>query len=751
MKKYLFLLFFVALFMQNLMAHQVCINDSQSISNATVRNGLSKVSNANTVKVGDLVYEINPKTLTASVTFSGEYTEYGIVDNYVGLDEAVVPETIEYDGDTYTVESIGFCAFDSSNISSISFPATLKTIGQTAFAECNNLTELIIPENVSSIDQYAFYLSSNLKSIILPSGLKTISEGTFYGCSSLEKLYIPESVSTIKDFAFHSCSSLNNFVVPEKVTMIPYTCFYGCSSLESIDVKGNISSLGTYAFAECPNLKELNLKGDYTIIPRGVFFNDSSLLTIDLPSSLLEIYEEAFFGCVALNDIYFPESLRAIYDSAFYNCSSLENINLSNNMTALSLSSFNGCKSLTSVIIPSSIEFIGAYAFKDCSNLSNIAFENVENVSTIGVDAFYGTKWFNDQPDGILYLGSIAHTYKGIMPENCFLYIKEGTVSTSEKSFAEQKNLVGISFPNGFKLIGAESFSKCINLKEVSFNNDLEMISKISFMGCTSLETIDLECSEIVELEEGAFGYCIALNDVKFSPNLKILPDNLFYRCTSLTEISLPENLEYLGDYVFEDCLNLSVFNTPSSLQYIGYKCFYNTKWYNEQPDGVIYVNDLVYSYKGWIEENSKVEINDGMKYICYAAFANQEDMTYVSIPKSVIAIGDLVFSGCHGLKRIDCYNPIPPIIQYETFYDLNPKEIELYVPDGSWESYYENPLWKEFDINELDPDEVESIEDNNLNDTITEWYNLDGLRITNPTQGIFIKKENGKIKKVVL
>ena len=130
----------------------------------------------------------------------------------------------------------------------------LKRIGEFAFANCNNLISIEIPNSVTSIGSSAFWDCSKLTNITIPEGVTSIEDLAFFHCSSLKRVTIPSSVTSIGNEAFRYCSSLTSIEIPEGVTSIGVSAFNWCGSLKSIKIPDSVTSISSYAFYGCSNL-----------------------------------------------------------------------------------------------------------------------------------------------------------------------------------------------------------------------------------------------------------------------------------------------------------------------------------------------------------------------------------------------------------------------------------------------------------------------------------------------------------------
>ena len=235
---------------------------------------------------GDLCYNITTDT-TVEVTYQVEWSK----TNYQGLANATIPETVTYNGTTYSVTSIGGYAFCGCiSLTSITIPESVTSIGEKAFIFCEALTSITFPNSVTSIEIGAFAYCSSLISITIPNSVTSIGIGAFAICSSLNSIVveggntvydsrencnaiietetntliagcqtttIPNSVTSIGDEAFEGCISLSSIAIPNSVTSIGAYVFYGCSSLTSITILNSVTSIGGGAFSGCSALADI--------------------------------------------------------------------------------------------------------------------------------------------------------------------------------------------------------------------------------------------------------------------------------------------------------------------------------------------------------------------------------------------------------------------------------------------------------------------------------------------------------------
>ena len=236
--------------------------------------------------------------------------------------------------------------------------------------------DLIIPDTVTSISDYAFADCQGLTSVTIPNGVTSIGRCTFYDCLNLTHITIPDSVTEIEQLAFIGCSGLISITIPNGVTSIGDRAFEGCRRLTNIILPNSLTSIGSCIFKDCKSLTNITIPNKVTIISSAAFENCVGLTQISIPSSVTKIDTVAFKSCSKLKQISIPNSVTIIGTAAFYRCTGLTNITLGTGVTTINNNAFMNCKNLTSIIIPNSVSKIKSGAFTYCDKLTSVTFEN---------------------------------------------------------------------------------------------------------------------------------------------------------------------------------------------------------------------------------------------------------------------------------------------------------------------------------------------------------------------------------------
>ena len=262
--------------------------------------------------------------------------------------------------------------------------------------------------------------------------------------------------------------------------------------------------------------------------------------------SVTSIGYSAFRDCSNLTSITIPASVTSIENVAFHSCSSLSSITIPEGVTSIGNYAFYDCSWLTSITIPDGVTSIGNYAFGGCSNLTSITIP--EGVTSIGGWAFGGTAWYNNLPDGVVYIGKVLYKYKGTMPANTSIEVREGTVSISGAAFSGCSSLTAITIPEGVTSIGEYAFVDCSSLTAVHISN-LEAWCNIDFG--------DYSANPLYYAKK-LYLNGVLVTELTIPNTVTAIKNSAFRDCSSLTSITIPESVTSIGGFAFVNCTGLT-------------------------------------------------------------------------------------------------------------------------------------------------------------------------------------------------
>jgi hypothetical protein len=249
------------------------------------------------------------------------------ITGYTGSGGAVlIPGTL----DGFPVTTIGDSAFRQRDLTSVTIPNSVLTLGDRAFFGCTNLASVTLGNSVTAIQDWAFSRCYSLTGITFPASVTTIGEGAFYLCTGLTNVTIPDSVVSVDDWAFAWCAYLAQVTFGNGLSRIDDRTFSHCFSLTSVTIPDGVKSIGTKAFSSCYSLTNV-------VIGNGV----------------TKIESWVFSDCYSLTEVTIGKRLRSIGDWAFYLCANLKAVNFRGDTPTLSNSGvFAGADSATIYYLP---------------------------------------------------------------------------------------------------------------------------------------------------------------------------------------------------------------------------------------------------------------------------------------------------------------------------------------------------------------------------------------------------------------
>ena len=551
-----------------------------SAENLYIPNSITKIGNGafegcNKITTANIPTNLSnaiPKENLIKVTLSGSgKVENSAFSNLNNLTKVVIEDNIH---------EIGTSAFaNCNNLTTISVNSPLTNISTRAFENCSALSILQLGNTLTDIGVSAFANCTSLTKLILHATTKQISKNAFDNCTSLINVDLGNALESIGDSVFNNCSNLQNVTIPSTVKTFGKAVFDNCISLnynqkDYIKYVGNSNNPYAYCIGTLVYTSDTLIFDDNCLLVASNALDRCKVTRSYLPTQLSHIVKE-----YSIEEIVLTGDTTTIGTGLFKDCSTLKRVVISDSITSIGKEAFSGCSGLSLVSIGDSVTSIGAYAFYKCTNLISITIPN--SVTRIEGEAFnqcsklvevYNLSTLN------IIKGSSNNGWAGYYAKNVYTPTSgESKLSTDSNGYiiytaGENKILVGYT--------GSET--------ELVLPEDIKEIHQFAFYNCNRITSVTIPNS-VLFIEDDAFAYCSSLTNVTIGNNVGYIGDEVFYGCSSLTSVTIPDSVTCIGSYAFRDCDSLTSITFEDTSTW--YRTIQSSDWQNKTGGKLTYVS----------------------------------------------------------------------------------------------------------------------------------------------------------------
>ena len=430
-----------------------------------------------------------------------------------------------------SVTSIGTYAFyDCTNILSITIPTSVKSFGTANMEGCTNLTDVYYQGTLQE------WLSISFDHMGSPTyngnAQGVLGTNLYINNEKIVDLVIPNDISIINNQAFAKVDSLKSIVLPSSVTKVGTYAFFNCQNLKNVTIQSTNVSFGQAAFAYTSDIVvdfvgsvsqwcEMSFYNYYAnpIYNGGTLYCNGELLpeTVVIGDGITNINDCVFYANTTIKNVVILNTVKAIGWAAFEQCTNLETIQMADGLTTIGSSAFKNCKNLKSLVLPNSLTTIKNEAFYDCVSLATVEINDDSQLATIGDSAFYGSDISSIVlPNTISSIGKQAFSYNGSLTT---VYLPEGLTKIGDSAFSNC-NLTTIVVPSTVTSIGSSAFYNNTSLTSACILSTNTTLGTSLFSNCSNLQTVMFYNAS-----------CIAF------------PSSMFNKCNALTTIYVPSEL----------------------------------------------------------------------------------------------------------------------------------------------------------------------------------------------------------------
>ena len=443
----------------------------------------------------DVVFGIVYADVYSSFAYSSSNVSFYVDGNVI--DSIVVPDNI--------TKINGYAFYGWKQLKNITLHNGITSIGERAFA-LTNITSMVVPNSVTTLGIAVFSGCKELKNVTLGSGLKSIGSNTFSN-TGITGLIIPDSVETIKTSAVGNCSALSEITIGSGVTEVGVNSFGGCSSLKRLIIKDGQSQLdltyqnyssstgGEGQFYDCPL--------EYVYIGRPLTWN-----------AMLNYGGTPFGNSPSLKEVVLGGYSKDLKNSAFSNNKSLEKVVIGESVVSLG-AAFNNCTALSEVVFNSAAFTLTGYAFRGCTSLVAFTGNNIsEDGRCLIIDgrlaafAYAGLETYSI-PSTVTSIGSYAMSYTSLNS----VTIPSSVTSIGNNAFAYNDNIVNMVIPDSVTDLGTYAFCSCQSLQSINIPESVTELKGYLFSDCVSLKSIIIPAN-VISIGNYVFGYCKSLSSI---------------------------------------------------------------------------------------------------------------------------------------------------------------------------------------------------------------------------------------------
>lgn len=398
------------------------------------------------------------------------------------------------------------------------------------------LVTLVLPKDITEIEDYGIYGNEKLVSVEIPVTVKKVGANAFKSCSSLQKVDLPSvetlgasvfercgklttvtlspDLQVIPDYAFQYCGSLADVPLPSSLVSIGVSAFRECDGLSAVVMPNTVTTLNKNAYESCNTLTTVTLSSGLQAIPDNAFRDCGSLVDVPLPPSLVSIGTGAFEQCRSLTSVNMPNTVTTLNNSAYYVCTNLKEVKLSENLKNIGDASFCECGNLISIDIPASVSTINSHAFRSCVKLETVTLH--EGLQSIEGASFSGCKSLVSVtiPETVTSIGVEAFDNSGLRS----IIIPRSVTSMGDRAFA-YSGLRSITIPETVTSVGGGILNGCSRLTSIFWecNRDVPNIIDLNSTSCLLYLSYDVKCPSTWKnvIEPGGVAQTIVLKNEK--------------------------------------------------------------------------------------------------------------------------------------------------------------------------------------------------------------------------------------------